>query len=145
MQDPVCGDWSLENFKYPIRAQGWNDHRGLITYSKYKFKIAQTLIREDFELTHVLFPSSSNPYSIILFYRPSSSKNVTDFIESIQSMVEDPRRENQTMIILGDANIDLNLHNDTITQQYTQGLINLNLKQLITSPTTMFRSTIDHI
>lgn len=46
---------------------------------------------------------------------------------------------------MGDANLALINATDKITLHYKQSLENLNLKQLITDPTTMYKSALDHI
>ena len=51
-----------------------------------------------------------------------------------------------TFIIVGDANIDITIQDsDDNTRQYMHGMKELNLIQLITSPTTINNSNIDHI
>ena len=135
----------LDNFKSPTRIQGWNDHTGLITYCKYRNNTKTKTVREDFELMHIKIDSTSSPYSIILFYRPSSSHDVSNFIEEIKLIMTHPQQQNNTFVLMGDANIDLTNATNTIAHQYTKGLQDLNLKQLIRSPTTTYRSNLDHI
>ena len=94
---------------------------------------------------HMFFFLGGKRYSIILFYL-SGSSNVTTFIQSIEKIIKDPRQAKDTFVIIGDANIDLTIpDNENKTTRYIQSLIDLNMKQLITKPTTINNSIIDHI
>ena len=94
---------------------------------------------------HMFFFLGGKRYSIILFYL-SGSSNVTTFIQSIEKIIKDPRQPKDTFVIIGDANIDLTIpDNENKTTRYIQSLIDLNMKQLITKPTTINNSIIDHI
>ena len=84
---PSSDDWALDNFTYPTRSQGWNSHRGLITYSKYRTHRTHKLVHEDFEIMHMQFVSQRYPYSIVLSYMPSSSWDLTKFFEAIQQIL----------------------------------------------------------
>ena len=137
-------NFEIEGFKKPLLINGWNNHRGLITYSKRKTNIGTKTVNEEFELVNIYFESKSFPYSIILFYKPPSSQNISTFLSTIETITKDPRQQHRTSIIMGDANLDLANATDTLRVQYINGMHNLNLKKLTNSTTTMYNSILDH-
>ena len=95
-QGTSSDNFNIEGFKTPMKVRGWNKHRGLIIYSKKKMTITPKIVDEHFELMHLFFNATSLPYSIILFYRPPSSNNVSELISTFESIIMDPRRNKQT-------------------------------------------------
>ena len=110
-------DFEIEGFRSPAKVQGWNTHRGLMTYSKQKSRTIRTIVNENFELMQFSFTAASLPYSIIVFYR-SSSNDLSDFIASMESIIQDPQQKNRIFVIMGDANLDLANATDSVTLQY---------------------------
>ena len=85
-------------------------------------------------------------YSIILFYRPSSSHTVKTFIQAIKDIQLGPKQKGKISILIGEANIDItSSNNNQLTNDYLQGLQHLNMKQIINTTTTMYKSRLDHI
>ena len=138
-------NFEIDGFKSPIKVQGWNTHRGLVSYSKQKTKNSQKIVNEHFELMHLFFNAATLPCSIILFYRASDSDDVTMLTNFIESIIQDPRQKDKTIIVMGDANLDITNATDSRTLQYHEKMNNLNLTQLVSLPTTMHKSTLDHI
>lgn len=118
-----------------------------MTYTKEHLKTSTFhVVNEEYELIHIYVKINNNPYSMIQFYRPSSTHNVTNFIDRIEHIMCDNKRRNNTFIIIGDTNIDITSEEtNATTQEYMRRLQSLNLKQIIQSPTTMYKSTLDHI
>ena len=98
-------NFEIEGFKSPAKVQGWNDHRGLIAYSEFRFSVFPKIVNEDFELMHIYIKSKQHNYSLILFYRATSSNNITRFLAEVKKIMQNPQFQSNNFILLGDANI----------------------------------------
>lgn len=116
------------------------------THSKFRFPVFPKIVNEDFELMHIYIKSKQHNYSLILFYRATSSNNITSFLAEVEKIMQNPQLQSNNFILIGDANIDLTIaDNNQFSKNYIEGLQTLNMKQIITIPSTLYKSISDHI
>ena len=151
----------LENFHEPIH-QGYICGRkgGLMTYvnSKYKKPIKRKNIyksSKDWEALIVDVSGETLPSKITIlnFYRPPrenySNASIQKFMTPFEPIIKKLAKENSTLVVCGDSNINLlRLENWEKCQEYFDLLVSQHLFPSITHPTrfSKHRATlIDHI
>lgn len=86
-------------------------------------------------------------YKIIALYRPNPTNEIP-FINEIDSYLEQPEKDNQVQIIVGDININILNKNDNIVNEYLSTLAKHGFKAYIQSPTRVTNessSCLDHM
>ena len=120
---------------------------GLIIYTK---SYLSCIHRGDLEVADVemiwleVRNNRQKPFLLCYCYRPPSSNS--DWIDKVESVIDKANTEEKEIIMLGDFNFNL-LHETNAVKQWLDTTENLNLKQLVQTPTRVTdttRTLIDH-
>ena len=118
---------------------------GLAAYFKKDFKefCPTTSNMDHVEIIVSSVKTKSGTLKLFAIYKPPTTP-VQTLIKALYTAVRQHLCQSEKMIIMGDFNIDFMKTNPQY-DQLRAFMVNMNLKQLITKPTTDMRTAIDHI
>lgn len=144
----ITESFTINGFQVPFRKDRSNKKGGgILVYVRNNISCCQRTDLEDSELEHVWLEvknPNSKSFLLCVLYRPPSS--LVSWKTSFDANIDKAQCEDKEILIVGDLNKDL--MNDQLKEEWVNFTLSLGLTQLITTPTRVSKNSktlIDHI
>lgn len=109
--DESSSEISIDQYNYHKSSKYLNQNDGIVIYSKTSLTVH--ILEPPFEDANCLILKINNQFTIITLYRSPSVSNIDNFLNSLESILQNSTGE--TIVITGDINIDIG--NNTLDQK----------------------------
>ena len=135
---------------------GGDPHGGIAVLYQQGFKIASNSDKnsdntnhhfKSFEYSSVVFTCGSKCFTVVTIYRPypSAKNRLTTgmFFDEFSQFMQDMIIAKGDLVVVGDLNLHLDIHDDPSTQKFGELMNSLGLSQSVSGPTHRCGHTLD--